>query len=237
MPKVSIALATYNGERYLAAQLDSLAAQASPPSELVVADDCSSDGTMKLIQDFAAKAAFQVHVIRNTVRVGYRVNFMQAAAACSGNLIAFCDQDDIWHAEKLGRMQQPFQDSNVLLAYHNSSLVDEKSSIVGTLFGKRGATYLPLSMRPWTIIPGHTQVIRRSLVRFTSLHRHSIDPYCTTEPMPHDQWYPFWASVLGTITYVPECLAQYRQHGANLSGWPHSGWIAYVFDHISNAEK
>jgi len=239
MPNVSVALATCNGERYLAAQLDSLARQTSHPSELIIADDCSSDESVKLIRNFAAKAAFPVRVIQNTVRVGYRANFMQAAEACSGELIAFCDQDDIWHAEKLGRMRQPFQDPNVLLAYHNSTLIDDAGSAIGTVYRNRRTTkaFGPLNLHPWTIIPGHAQVVRRSLVRFTSLHRHSIDPYCTTEPMPHDQWYPFWASVLGTITYIPECLAQYRQHGANLSGWPHIGWIAYVLDHISNAEK
>jgi glycosyltransferase involved in cell wall biosynthesis len=164
---------------------------------------------------------------------------MQAAQACSGDLIAFCDQDDMWHAEKLGRMQQPFQDPSVLLAYHNSTLIDDAGSAIGTVYRNRirTKTFGPLALHPWTIIPGHAQVIRRSLVRLTPLHHHSLDPYCTTELMPHDQWCPFWASVLGTVIYIPECLAQYRQHGANLSGWPHIGWIAYVVDHISNAAK
>ena len=239
MPKFSIALATYNGERYLAAQLESLASQTTTPSELVVADDGSSDRTMKVVREFAAKVSFPVNIIENKVRVGYRANFMQAAAACSGELIAFCDQDDIWHAEKLSCMQQPFQDPKVLLAYHNATLINETGSIIGTLFRKHSAlkTFPPLTLHPWVIIPGHAQIVRRSLVRFTSLHQNSIDPYCTNEHMPHDQWYPFWASILGNVVYIPERLVQYRQHSANVSGWPHINWLTYALDHISNAAK
>ena len=237
MPDVSIALATHNGERYLAAQLESLSAQTALPTELVIADDSSSDGTLKIVQVFAQKAAFPVRVIQNEYRLGYRLNFIRAATACRGELIAFCDQDDIWHPEKLQIMQRAFHDRNVLLAYHNATLINKEGTVLGTLYPHVSATkiFSPLTMQPWMIIPGHAQVIRRSLVRFTELHSKSIDPYCTTELMPHDQWYPFWASVLGNIVYAPERLVWYRQHDTNASGWPHIGWFRYILDHISNA--
>lgn len=236
MPSLSVALATYNGERYLEAQLQSLAKQTATPSELVVADDGSSDGTMTIVHEFAENASFPVRIIQNQKRLGYRTNFMQAAVACQSDLVAFCDQDDIWDRNKLSVMQKAFDDPNVLLAYHNATLINEAGGAIGKIFHTRATrTFGPLTMRPWTIIPGHAQVLRRTLVRFTSLHAASIDPYFPRERMPHDLWYPFWASVLGSIAYIPDALAQYRLHGANESGWP-IHLIAYIIDHIRNAE-
>jgi glycosyltransferase involved in cell wall biosynthesis len=236
MPSVSVALATYNGQRYLEAQLESIAKQTIPPIELVIADDGSSDGTMTIVHEFAESAAFPVHIIENRTRLGYRTNFMQAAAVCAADLIAFCDQDDVWDQNKLSVMQGAFADPNVLLAYHNATLIEENGRTIGKTFRQRKArTFGPLTMYPWLIIPGLTQVVRRSLVRFTSLHTGSIDPYSLRDSMPHDQWYPFWASVLGDIAYIPDRLAQYRQHGANVSGWP-AHYLAYAIDHIRNAE-
>jgi glycosyltransferase involved in cell wall biosynthesis len=232
----SVALATYNGQKYLNAQLNTISDQTAAPSELVVADDGSSDDTINILREFAETAPFPVRIIQNQSRLGYRTNFMQAAAACNSDLIAFCDQDDIWDLNKFRAVQNAFDDPNVLLAYHNATLIDETGAAIGKTFRKRHETTLsPLTMRPWTIIPGHAQVVRRSLVRFTSLHSHSIDPYSPAERMPHDQWYPFWASVLGDIVYNPDPLAHYRQHGANASGWP-ANLIAFILDHVSNAE-
>jgi len=236
MPNLSIALATFNGERYLRAQLESIAKQTFIPSELVVADDGSSDATLALVRDFAEKAPFPVRIIENQNRLGYRTNFMRAAAACTSELIAFCDQDDIWHPNKLEVVRRAFEDPKVLLAYHNAILIDESGRAIGKTFYRRKArTFAPLALYPWTIIAGHAQVLRRSLLRLTPLHSESIDPYSPDERMPHDQWYPFWASILGRIVYVPEALAHYRLHDANVSGWP-IHVIAYIVDHIFNAE-
>jgi glycosyltransferase involved in cell wall biosynthesis len=237
-PTVSIALATYNGEKYLPTQLKSLVDQRSAITELVAIDDSSTDGTLSLLRDFANSAPFPVHIFENTSRVGYRINFMHAAAACSGELIAFCDQDDIWHPGKTSAVLGAFADPELMLVFHNAELIDGDGRKIGRLFGRKTArTYPPLSTKPWMIVPGLVQALRRSLLRLTPLHPGSIDPYCTDEPMSHDLWYPFWASVLGKMAYIPDTLVQYRQHGENTSGWPHRSWIAYLHENIVNAEE
>jgi glycosyltransferase involved in cell wall biosynthesis len=205
---------------------------------LLVADDASSDQTMAIVCDFAKSTHFPVRIFQNPARIGYRANFMKAAECCRGDLVAFCDQDDIWHPEKLSRMAHAFDNAQVLLAYHNSTLIDGSGHAIGAAFRSRRTTvrFVPLALPPWTIVPGHAQIVRRSLIRLTALQAISIDPYCPGERMPHDQWYPFWASVLGNIVYVGEPLAQYRQHDANVSGWNHTSWLAYALDHIANAE-
>ena len=237
-PTLSIALATFNGAKYLPRQLNSLVHQRGPVSELVVADDGSSDTTVAVLREFAATAPFPVHIFQNSERLGYRVNFMHAAAACTGDLIAFCDQDDVWHPDNTELVARAFGDPEVMLVFHNANLIDERGRRNGKLFSwKTAKTYPPLSTKPWIIVPGVVQALRRSLLRFTSLHPRSIDPYCPTEPMPHDLWYPFWASVLGKIAYIPDALVEYRQHADNASGWPHASWLAYLHENIVNAEE
>lgn len=237
-PTLSIALATFNGEKYLPGQLKSLVQQRSSVTELVVTDDGSSDTTVALLREFAATAPFPVHIFQNSERLGYRVNFMNAAAACTGDLIAFCDQDDVWHPDNTNLVARAFNDPEVMLVFHNADLIDERGRRKGKLFSRKNAKhYPPLSTKPWIIIPGVVQALRRSLLRFTSLHPRSIDPYCPAEPMPHDLWYPFWASVLGKIAYIPDALVEYRQHSENTSGWPHASWLAYLHENIVNAEE
>jgi glycosyltransferase involved in cell wall biosynthesis len=239
MARISIALATFNGESFLRQQLASLANQDVLPYELVVADDGSSDDTVSIIEAFAASAPFPVRTFRNEVRLGYRVNFVNIVGICKGDLIAFCDQDDIWSTGKLRLMQEPFEDPNVLLAYHNSRLVDETGLAFGTVLRRRNRrhTFAPLATRPWQIIPGHSQVVRRSLKRFNELHSESIDPFVKGSLAPHDYWYQFWASVLGKIVYLPDLLVDYRQHQNNASGWQYRFWTDYLIDHVVNAES
>lgn len=239
MTSIAVAMATFNGQAHLQAQLASLAVQTSLPAELVVADDGSSDDTVRLLTEFSERAPFPMRVIQNRTRLGYAGNFMVAAAACESDLIAFCDQDDVWEPTKLAVMRKPFHDPGVLVAFHNSSLMDKDSVVTGTTHPRRvrSRTFEPLTIDPWMIVPGHAQVVRRSLNRFTPLHTESVDPYGPDRRMPHDHWYLFWASVLGTTAYVAERLVRYRQHGANASGWPHPNWAAYIRDNIEHAEE
>jgi glycosyltransferase involved in cell wall biosynthesis len=100
-PSVSVALCTYNGARFLDEQLASLAAQTWRPLELVVCDDRSTDSTLAILAKFASTASFPVRIVQNGAWLGYKSNFKKAACLCQGELITFCDQDDIWLPTKL----------------------------------------------------------------------------------------------------------------------------------------
>ena len=91
-------MATFNGDTYLSPQLQSLARQTLLPHELVVCDDGSTDRTLEIVRAFAADAPFPVRVHRNDEHLGFADNFLKAAVLCGGELIAFCDQDDVWQA-------------------------------------------------------------------------------------------------------------------------------------------
>jgi len=239
MPGVSIALATFNGERYLAPQLESLAGQTVLPAELVICDDGSVDRTLAIAGDFANGAAFPVRVVRNETRLGYRANFMRAAAFCRSDLIAFCDQDDIWEPDKIAVMERLFEDADVLLAYHNAVVIDEHETPIGQFYRDSSGvlTLAPLVLDPWSLVPGFTQVFRRSLLRFEPLRAASVDPYWPAESLAHDQWQLFLASVLGSVIRVAQPLARYRQHADNAFGWTDGRWLEPAPGHTLRAES
>ncbi|MDH3315001.1 MAG: glycosyltransferase [Betaproteobacteria bacterium] len=220
MPSISIALTTHNGEEYLPAQLDSLARQTRLPAELVVTDDASADGTKAIILDFARRAPFPVHFHENESRLGYRDNFMRAVEFCRSDLIAFCDQDDIWELHKLAAMERVFDEPDVCLAFHNATVFTKHGKAYRRLYKSRSGIEMsaPLSRNPWITVPGFAQMFRRDLTRFSFLHAASVDVDWPGETLPHDRWFYFLASVFGRIAFLGEPLARYRQHEKNAFG-------------------
>jgi hypothetical protein len=220
MLEISVVMATFQGAPFLKEQLESLSAQTLLPVELIVSDDGSTDRTLEIVESFAATAPFVVHVSRNTARLGYRENFMRAATMAAAPLIAFCDQDDVWDVEKLRHMAGAFENDSVLLAYHNASVVDDARAFIRPLYGPAGAAARGESKTtsPWAFSLGFTQVFRRELLRFQEMHSRSIDSLSMGEKLAHDQWYFFLASTFGSVQFVNEPLALYRQHGQNVFG-------------------
>lgn len=97
---ISVAMATYNGENYIREQLESIERQNKKPDEIVIVDDCSSDKTVDIIDEYAKNSSISVLLRINEVNCGYIKAFMEAVRNCSGDIIILCDQDDIWMADK-----------------------------------------------------------------------------------------------------------------------------------------
>jgi glycosyltransferase involved in cell wall biosynthesis len=236
MSSISVAMATYNGEKFIREQLDSLAAQQHLPSELVVTDDGSSDETLAIVEQFAKIAPFTVRIHRHADRLGYRANFMRAASLCTSDVIAFCDQDDIWSPRKLALCIEPFRDPAVLLTYHDAEVVGEAGERLGSLdYLASGPMTPPLSLCPIRKMGsplGFTEVFRRSILEFSDIWKMSLDHNDLAAPMAHDQWVFFIASVFGSIVYIDKALALYRQHGSNLFGWTHPLGLLYDFPYV-----
>jgi glycosyltransferase involved in cell wall biosynthesis len=219
---VSVALATFNGARHIDEQLSSLALQQRLPDELVVTDDASSDDTVARVEAFAATAPFPVFVHRNNERVGYRANFMRAAGLCRSELIAFCDQDDVWEPQKLAVCAAPFDDPEVLLVYHDALIITADGKPVAPIEQLPAPPVVGfLGSRPMDYALGFTQLLRRSLLRPSGFWHRSLDhkEVHRQERMAHDQWFFFLASVLGSISRIDQPLVRYRQHGSNSYGW------------------
>src|SRR5262249_2436564 len=119
-------MTTYNGEKYLAEQLASFAAQSRKPDELVITDDGSSDDTLTIAREFAGKAPFAVHVHNNPQRLGIAGNFGHAIELATGDVIFLSDQDDAWKPEKLAAVAAIFERRpEVGLVCHDAEVMDE----------------------------------------------------------------------------------------------------------------
>ncbi len=218
-PTISVAMATYNGARFIREQLSSIAAQTLLPAELVVTDDGSSDDTVEIVRAFADTAPFPVRVHRNAANLGFRGNFMHAIALCTSDVIALCDQDDVWVPHKLERAIEPFAEPDVVLAYHEAWLIDEAGERLGLarLHGAPARTPA-LSLFPLSNPYGFSMLFRRELLELSEFWSRSIDNLDSRQCMAHDQWLFFLACALGTIAFIDEPLAGYRQHGSNTYG-------------------
>jgi len=97
--KISIAIATYNGERFLREQLESLYSQSRLPDEVIVCDDCSSDHTIDILEEY--KMQYGLQYFRNDSPLGVNCNFFHAISRCTGDYIFICDQDDVWMPHKI----------------------------------------------------------------------------------------------------------------------------------------
>ena len=125
MASTSVALCTYNGERFLSQQLESLAAQTVLPDELVICDDASSDGSIRILEVFAKNAPFIVRIFKNPKNLGYIKNFEQAIGLCSMDVIFLCDQDDYWESEKLNQVLKVFDtEEDVGMVLHGFRKID-----------------------------------------------------------------------------------------------------------------
>jgi glycosyltransferase involved in cell wall biosynthesis len=214
--RISIAMATYNGCRYLNEQLASYTAQKRLPDELVVCDDDSTDDTLQILNEFAKTAPFPVRINRNEIRLGIKGNFSKAMSLCEGDIIVFSDQDDVWVPEKLAKIEGAFNQSpRVGLVMSDAQIVDEKlNSLNYTLWesirftpelqakAQRGAALQVLCQGNFAF--GCTMALRADL-------RQYVLP--VPEPgFPHDEWAARLISAFADIVSIADCLVLYRQH-------------------------
>lgn len=125
-PLVSVALASYNGEKFIIEQMDSILNQDYKNIEIVVCDDGSKDNTMKILRDYQKSYPGIVRVYQNEKNLGFVKNFEKAIALSKGDYIALCDQDDIWEIQKISRLVTNI--GNNLLIHSSMTIIDENGN-------------------------------------------------------------------------------------------------------------
>ncbi len=159
--KTSIAMATFNGAEYLQEQLESFLAQTRLPDELIVCDDGSEDDTLAILHAFQKTAPFHVEISENQTRLGCTKNFEKAASLCTGDLIFFSDQDDVWFENKLEVMIQFMENHpQVMVAVNDAEIVDEKLLPSGLL---KSHQVLALGLQITSMHPGCCMVFRSKM--------------------------------------------------------------------------
>lgn len=213
-PTTSVAMGTYNGSRFLAEQLSSIARQSVLPNELVICDDGSNDTTAQIITEFARSAPFEVRFVQNSTCLGIAKNFEKAIMLCRCEIIALADQDDLWNPQKVSRCLEVLEhDRKLGGVFSDAELIDEHSALLGR--------------RLWSGVPFHPHKDRFSSAEFVRLllrqdvataptivfrseWRDSIVPIPAT--WMQDAWIAWMLVLYSCLGFIRDPLMQYRIH-------------------------
>lgn len=201
---ISVAIAAYNGEKYIAEQLNSILRQLGPEDEIVISDDGSSDRTLELIAGFCSA---QIKVFQNPKK-GVISNIENAIRNTSGDIIFLCDQDDVWLPEKVSIIKTRFSKSRVNLVVSDAYIVNENLEELEDSFFKlmnSGSGFFKNFVKNTFI---------GCCIAFKKELKDIILPFPEKIPM-HDSWIGLLAELKGDVLFIPEKLIYYRRHGDN----------------------
>jgi len=212
---VSVVICTFNGELFLEAQLQSIAQQTRVPEEVLVFDDRSTDRTVEIARAVFSRTGLNGMVTINATRLGVEQNFSNAMCQAHGDVIFFCDQDDVWHPTKAAQMVAPFEaDPTVALVYSDALIVGPDLTSSGqTLFHRNAKKDLENGDRRdigKLLRHGHAPGIKASASAFSSWMRDLAGPL--PDDVAHDTWIAYFGYALGKVVALDEPLYYYRRH-------------------------
>jgi glycosyltransferase involved in cell wall biosynthesis len=212
---ISVVMATYNGERYLKEQIDSILSQTLSPQEFIVCDDCSTDGTVAILEQYQRKQLLTYVV--NERQLGLIGNFKKAVSlAAENNCVALSDQDDIWLPDKLlssAAVLEHMDNNFPCLVHTDLTLVDVQNRVLNDSFkdelAQTGYRHNLETLLFANFVTGCTMLMNTEL-------RHAF-PDMPDDIKFHDAWIALFASVFGSIDEIYIPMVRYRKHGNNLS--------------------
>ena len=222
---ISVALCTYNGEKYLPEQLESIVSQSVPVHELVVCDDGSQDRTLEILHQFSDKAPFPVRIFQNTVNLGSTKNFEKCLSLCQGDILFLCDQDDIWRADKVEKQVGYLEENpHVDAVFSDARVIDDLSRPTQSTIWQE-VEFNESPQRLWKagkaheilfegfVVTGATLALRRSVLK-------QLVPFPVHVPkLIHDAWIALVLSLEGRIQFITEPLVSYRMHASQQVGF------------------
>ncbi|MCG8414863.1 MAG: glycosyltransferase family 2 protein [Pseudomonadales bacterium] len=233
-PALAVLLPTYNGEKYLPEQLESLLAQSYSNFQIVVRDDGSNDNSAELLKQYAAEYPNRIHLVQSpdnsTTNLGASGSFSflmdyvlenKALLGLGKTYMMFCDQDDVWYPDKIERQMQLMQqteqqigESKPVLVHSDLRVVSEEQELIAESL----ALYQGLeternrfcNIAISNLVTGCTALINEALAR-------KALPV-SSDAIMHDWWLAMVASAFGKLVFINEPLVHYRQHGQNTIG-------------------
>lgn len=214
---ISVALCTFNGEKFISSQLDSILRQSLPVDEIIVCDDCSTDSTISILQKYATQFSV-IHLIENEHNLGYVANFEKAIQLCQGDYIFLSDQDDIWHLDKVAISVHSLSTSGMYGAFTNARIIDRDGSLVDrrTLFER--LNLLPyiqqgiLQQNLFGLLCLRGNFVTGATLVLTRRGREIVLPFRTTSSCIHDGWIALRLSGVEKLGFIERPLIDYRLH-------------------------
>jgi glycosyltransferase involved in cell wall biosynthesis len=205
--KISIALTTFNGCKYLSEQLFSFVTQTRLPDELIVVDDCSSDGTVDMLYSFSANSPFPVRIVQNEKNLGHGQSFGKALSLCSGDLIFISDQDDVWFKDKIETVHKIADEYQSEHCFLNDAIITDEylSSSQVSKMEQISRAGLPME----NFVMGCCTAVRRDFLDIALPIPKSL--------YAHDSWIIGISDGLRLTRRSNKALQYYRRHGQNVS--------------------
>lgn len=202
---VSVCLATFNGEKYIREQIDSILPQLSSEDELIISDDGSSDNTLAIIKTYNDS---RIVLFKNEGYHGYVGNFENALLHSRGDYIFLCDQDDIWKSNKVRIVMKYLKKYDLVI--HNAEIINEVGMPVGRnyydcMHNRTGFFANLVSTRYLGCCMAFSKDVLKTSLPFVSLKR------------GHDYWIGCIAALKYKIVFIDDILISYRRHGNNAS--------------------
>ena len=201
-------MATYNGEKYLREQVDSLLAQSYPTLEFIFVDDASSDSSAKILQEYALSDS-RIRLVTNPENQGLLATFEKGIRAAKGEMIALSDQDDVWMPEKIRLLAGAIGSHSMI--YADSALTDAAGFVTGKFSDRNHLCDYSTGLHYvfGTKAMGHAMLFKREIIDIAL-------PF--PDYVGHDYILGFAAASLNGVSYFPATLVNYRQHSSNTMG-------------------
>lgn len=220
---IGVVIATYNGEKYVKEQIESVISQTIKPDKIVISDGGSSDNTVSICKATLANSGIDYNVIVSDIHLSVRNNFQKGLINCDSDIIFFADQDDVWDRSKLEITLRGFVNNNVCMVFTNASIVDENLEGTGeSLWNSIGYkcndgqyTYKKFSTEYLNILCKHN-IVTGMCMAITRGLKEFVLPF--SENSIHDVWIAFLAIFYGDVVAISDKCVQYRQHGNNVIG-------------------
>lgn len=238
---ITILLAAYNGERFLAEQLDSLLRQTEQGFIVRICDDCSTDGTYKIAEKYAAQFPDKIFISRNAQNSkSAKTNFYQMMLSYRDQYIMLCDQDDVWEPKKIEltlkkmkSMEKHDGEDTPLLVHTDLRVVDQNLNVISRSFKyMMNANYDRVQLKD--------ALIQNILTGCTVMYNRALSDLIIGEPsymVMHDWWLMLLAAAFGRIGHIEEQTIQYRQHGNNDIGAKNVRSASYKVDRLLHGKQ
>lgn len=240
---IAVLLATYNGEKYLEAQLNSLINQTYHDFQIYISDDCSTDGTVNIISKYEDIYPGKIINIKNGIHFGNaKDNFLFLVESVQADIYFFCDQDDVWNVDKIEKTLKVYnhiEDKSLPILIHSDlAVVNEKLEIINESFfnfmglKKNITDYKSLLVQNY--VTGCTMMVNKALVDFYMQKKNLINK---SNILMHDYFFAIIASIFGNLYFCDQSLMLYRQHQSNSVGAKNVKSVEYAFNKIKEISK
>ena len=241
--RIEILMAAYNGAPYIGEQIDSILCQTDTNWHLTLSDDGSTDGTDAIIDEYVCRDPDKVQRVYSGQRFGgAKAHFFWMTANCDADYIAYCDDDDTWRADKLGKLRKAMRDAEgrfgsdtPVLVFSDQTVTDAELNVLSPSLMRYQKQYFERfdyrSILMQNVVTGGAMMINRALARL------ALQCADASQVIMHDWWMAAVAARFGKIVYIDEPLGAYRQHGGNSVGAKSVGSAAYARRMLSSPAR